>query len=79
MTHKKLGNWTLASGNTVEVVITIGAGDVPKVLSVRAEWAWHPSPGDIAEYRQKVQPAIAGLLVPLVGCRVVIMSLGEGA
>ena len=65
MTHKMLGSWLLASGNTVEVLVTIGAGDVPALLSIRCEWdRIPPSPEDVAQYKRKVQPQIAGLLAP---------------
>jgi len=74
MTHKTLGRWEMASGNVVVVVVTIGAGDVPAVLSLRCEWLrYPPSREDIAEYKRRVQPAIGGLLAPLVGGRVVVI------
>jgi hypothetical protein len=74
MTQKTLGSWTLASGNVVEVVATIGAGDTPTLLSARCEWAsYPPSAQDVAEYMRVVQPNIGEALAALVRGRVLVV------
>lgn len=73
MKRKTLGCWAMASGNVAEVLATIGGGDFPRVLSVRCEWAWRPSAGDVAEYRREVQPQLAALLAKYAAGSVVLM------
>ena len=71
----KLGRWVLKSGNVVEVVVTTGPGDKPALLDMRCEWArWPPSSEDVAEYRRRVQPAIAEALAALVRGRVLVVT-----
>ena len=74
MTQKTLGTWTLASGNTLELVATIMAGDTPTLLSARCEWGTYPpSSEDVAEYLHRVQPAIAALAAHVQG-RVLVVT-----
>jgi broad specificity phosphatase PhoE len=76
MTLKTLGSWTLASGNTLEVVATIGAGDKPALLDLRCEWdRFPPSAKDVLEYQQRVQRAIGEALAALAGGRVLVVTV----
>jgi len=76
MMQKTLGSWALASGNTVEVVVTIGAGDGPVLLAARCEWArWPPSSEDVAEYLHRVQREIAERLAAHVQGRVLVVTV----
>jgi hypothetical protein len=72
----RLGHWQLASGNVVEVVVTIGAGDKPTPLDARCEWeSFPPSPEDVAEYLAWVQPAIGEALAGLVKGNVLMVNV----
>ena len=71
----KLGTWPLASGNVVELVAAIAAGDTPTLLSARCEWSrFPPSSEDVAEYRRRVQREIAERLAAHVQGDVLMVS-----
>jgi len=73
---KKLGRWALASGNALEVVLTIGAGDAPTLLDARCEWSCYPpSPEDVTEYLARVQPAIGEAFAALVRGNVLMVNV----
>ena len=58
MKHLLLGSWVLPSGNTVEALLDIAAGDVPS-YSARCEWQdFPPSEKDAEHYRQHIAPEV---------------------
>ena len=76
MTLKTLGCWHLASGNELELVATIAAGDKPALLDIRCEWATYPpSAEDVAEYQRGVQPALGEALAALVRGNVLMVNV----
>jgi hypothetical protein len=70
-----LGTWTLPSGNSLDAVLLVLAGDVP-AYDLRCEWdRWPLSEREIEDYREHVAPEVYEACAVALGKKTLVIQI----